>query len=108
MKILVATIATMVAVPLSVAAHAADSNFRCGKWVASRDMSVTELRAKCGEPASRETRVEDVLSRNRNTGLMYKSGVTQVEVWTYERGSTAPPMIVTIVDGQIKSIERGQ
>ena len=49
-----------------------------------------------------------VLARNQNTGLMYKSGVTQVEVWTYDRGSTAPPMIVTIVDGRIKSIERSQ
>jgi len=107
MKVFTATFATMAA-GFSLAGHAADSNFRCGKWVASRDMSVTDLRAKCGEPASRETRVEDVLSRNQNTGLMYKSGVTQVEVWTYERGSTAPPMIVTIVDGRIKSIERGQ
>ena len=100
--------AIAVAVLPAFAAQAADSNFRCGKWVASRDMSVTELRAKCGDPASRESRVEDVLARNQNTGLMYRSGVTQVEVWTYDRGSTAPPMIVTIVDGRIKSIERSQ
>jgi hypothetical protein len=100
---------TMAAVLLpAFAAQAADSNFRCGKWVVSRDMDVSELRARCGEPASRESRVENVMTRNRNTGLMYKSGVTQIEVWTYDRGSTAPPMIVTIIDGRIKSIERGQ
>ena len=88
--------------------QAADSNFRCGKWIVSRDLSVTELRSKCGEPASRESYVEDVMARNPNTGLMYKSGVTQTEIWVYERGTSAPPMVVTIVDGRIKSIERGQ
>ena len=89
-------------------APAADSNFRCGKWIVSRDLSVTELRSKCGEPASRESYLEDVMARNPNTGLMYKSGVTQTEIWIYERGTSAPLMIVTIVDGRIKSIERGQ
>jgi hypothetical protein len=105
MKILIALAAVLLP---AVATQAADSNFRCGKWVVSRDMDVTELRAKCGEPVSRETRVEDVMVRNQNTGLMYRSGVTQIEVWTYDRGSTAPPMIVTVVDGRIKSIERSQ
>ncbi|HEX6636985.1 MAG TPA: DUF2845 domain-containing protein [Steroidobacteraceae bacterium] len=85
-------------------AHA--DNFRCGKWIASPDLSVAELLAKCGEPASRESRTEDVMSRNFNTGLMYKSGEQTVEIWTYDRGANAPPMIVTIVEGRIKSIER--
>jgi hypothetical protein len=105
MKILIVMAAALLP---AVAAQAADSNFRCGKWVVSRDMDVSELRAKCGEPVSRETRVEDVMARNQNTGLMYKTGVTQTEIWTYDRGSTAPSMIVTIVDGRIKSIERSQ
>ena len=85
----------------------ADENFRCGKWIASSDLSVTELLARCGEPAKRATRTEDVMVRNANTGLLYKSGVTTVETWTFERGSTAPAMVVTIVDGRIKSIDRG-
>jgi hypothetical protein len=89
---------------LSAAAHA--ENFRCGKWIASTDLSVTELVARCGEPASRETRTEDVLTRNRNTGLMGKTGQITVETWIYERGTQAPPVVVTIVDGRIKSIER--
>lgn len=88
------------------AAPANADNFRCGNWIASADLSVTELLAKCGEPTARESRVEDVLSRNFNTGLMYKSGERTVETWTYLRGSRASPMVVTIVDGQIKSIER--
>jgi hypothetical protein len=39
---------------------------------------------------------------------MYKSGETLIETWTYDRGSTASPMVVIIVDGRIKSIERKQ
>jgi hypothetical protein len=89
---------------LSSAAHA--DNFRCGKWIASPDLSVAELLARCGEPASREQRTEEVRVRNRNTGLMNKSGEILVETWTYDRGTQAAPIVVTIVDGRIKSIER--
>jgi uncharacterized protein DUF2845 len=81
-------------------------NFRCGKWVATTDLTPTDLLAKCGEPASRATRTEDVMVRNANTGLMYKSGEQTIELWTYDRGTTASPMVITIVDGRIKSIER--
>jgi hypothetical protein len=101
-----------IAIPLAalVAALAAATvraeNFRCGKWIANEDLSVSELLTRCGEPVSRETRVEDVLSRNFNTGLMYKSGELTIETWTYLRGSGAAPMVVTIVNGKIKSIER--
>lgn len=84
----------------------ADSNFRCGKWIASSDMSVEDLLAKCGRPTTRTSAVQDVLVRNPNTGLMRKTGETLIETWTYDRGTTAPPMVVTIVDGRIKSIER--
>ena len=102
--------AALVLLPLALVLSSppalADENFRCGKWIASSDMSVAELISKCGEPASRATRTEDVLARNANTGLMYKIGETQVETLVYNRGATAPPMVVTIIDGKIKSIER--
>jgi len=108
MKTHVPTAIAFVLATLVATVALADSNFRCGKWIASSDMSVTDLRAKCGEPTTRETRVEDVMVRNKDTGLMFKSGETQIEVWTYDRGSTASPMVVTIVDGRIKSMERKQ
>ena len=37
---------------------------------------------------------------------MIKMGETTIETWTYDRGPQAAPMVVTIVDGRIKSIER--
>jgi len=84
----------------------ADESFRCGKWIASSDMSPAELAEKCGPPTLHESRTEDVRVRNRITGLMEKTGETRIETWTYDRGTQAPPMIVTIVDGRIKSIDR--
>jgi hypothetical protein len=84
----------------------ADETFRCGKWIASSQMSVAELTEKCGEPASRESTTQDVKTRNQNNGLMVKVGETTIETWTFDRGTTAPPMVVTIVDGRIKKIER--
>ena len=86
-------------------AASADETFRCGKWIASSAMTVAELTEKCGEPTSRESKTEDVKARNNDFGLTMKVGETTVETWTYERGAN-PAMVVIIVDGQIKSIDR--
>lgn len=83
----------------------ADETFRCGNWIASSDMSVDQLLQKCGEPTTRESKTEDVLVRNRDNGLMLKTGETLIETWTYDRGAN-PAMVVTIIDGRIKSIDR--
>ena len=84
----------------------ADETFRCGKWIVSSDLTVPDLLQKCGEPTTRKTEVQDVLARNRDYGLVTKQGETTIETWTYDRGSQAKPMVVTIVDGRIKSIDR--
>ena len=86
-------------------AASADESFRCGKWIASSDMSIEELETKCGEPTSRAASTEDVLARNQ-FGLMSKVGESAKEIWIYDRGSQAAAMVVTIIDGRIKSIER--
>ena len=80
--------------------------FRCGKWIVTSELSLAELSTKCGPPTSHESTTEDVLVRNRITGLMMKVGETLIETWTYDRGTRAAPMVVTIVDGRIKSIDR--
>jgi hypothetical protein len=69
-------------------------------------MTLGEITSKCGPPASRTSRTEDVHVRNRNTGLMMKTGTTTIETLTWDRGSRAAAMVVTVVDGDIKSIER--
>src|SRR5688572_3377721 len=81
-------------------------SFRCGKWVVTPDISVTELRKRCGAPKSMEARSEDVFARNAHGTGSYKVGESIIEVWVYARGSQAADMVVTIVDGKIRSIER--
>ena len=89
----------------ATAAHA--DNFRCGKWIATPALSPSELLAKCGEPSKRESRKEDVFARGVNGGS-YKTAEVIIETWIYQRGTSASPMVVTIVDGKIESIERQQ
>ena len=102
MKFRNAIAAVLLLPPLAVSAE----TFRCGQWVISSDMTLEELSKKCGAPTSHESRTEDIMVRNRNLGLMVKNGVTTIETWVYDRGSQAAPMVVTIIDGRIKSIER--
>jgi len=103
MKPSLVLVAALLVLPM---AASADETFRCGKWIASSDMSVEELKAKCGEPTSRQSSTEDVLARNQ-FGLMVKVDEVSTETWIYDRGAN-PAMVVTIVDGRIKSIVRQQ
>lgn len=83
---------------------ASAETFRCGSRVVSSQVSVEELLQHCGAPSSRTSSTEDV--RARNHGISVVVGQTTTERWIYERGTSASPMVVTIVDGKIKSIER--
>ncbi|HEY7752695.1 MAG TPA: DUF2845 domain-containing protein [Steroidobacteraceae bacterium] len=81
--------------------------FRCGQWIASPDMSVEELLEKCGEPTMKTSETVDVYARTAAGGRV-RTGTTIVETWTYDRGSQSFDMVVTIVDGRIRSMERGK
>jgi hypothetical protein len=80
--------------------------FRCGQFIASPDMTVDELLEKCGEPARKSVEHVDVYGPNANGAGSQKRGTVTVEKWTYDRGSQAAAMVVTIEDGRIKSMER--
>ncbi|MGH8251807.1 MAG: DUF2845 domain-containing protein [Steroidobacteraceae bacterium] len=94
------------AMALPVAGNA--ETFRCGQWIASPDMSVDELLDKCGAPTTRSTEEIDVYGPTVAGAGRVKRGTSTVETWTYDRGNQSFPMIVTIVDGEIKSMERGE
>jgi hypothetical protein len=85
---------------------ASAESFRCGPWIASEDMTVDELLQKCGEPAKRSSETVDVYGPSVSGGGRVKRGTSTIERWTYDRGTQAAPMVVTIVDGKIKSMER--
>lgn len=87
---------------LAAGAYAGD-DVRCGNSIVNSDMSVQELLHKCGEPTSKQVREEDVRAANAGGGTR-RVGTTYTEIWTYDRGSNAFGLVVTIVDGNIKSI----
>ena len=91
-----------------VSASVTAENFRCGQWIASEDMSVDELLQKCGEPTQKTSETIDVYGPTASGGGRVKRGTSTTEKWTYDRGSQAAPIVVTIIDGMIKSMERGE
>lgn len=83
----------------------ADETIRCGSHIVNSSMSVAEIVDKCGEPASKQMREEEVRARTVN-GTSVVVGTTVIEEWTYDRGSRAAPIRITLVDGKVRSIER--
>jgi len=80
-------------------------SMRCGKWVVSETSAVAEIAEKCGEPQQKDVAREDVLGKN-TLGNPIKLGVKVTERWRYQANNRVLPMLVTIVDGKVVSIER--
>jgi hypothetical protein len=80
-------------------------SMRCGKWVISETSAVAEVLEKCGEPQQKDVAREDVLGKN-TLGNPIKLGVKVTERWRYQASNRVLPMLVTIVDGKVISIER--
>jgi hypothetical protein len=97
----------LVAVAALAAMHGAHASetLRCGRWLVDSSATIRELLDKCGEPTSVRLEEADRRAMGPN-GAMIKVGTAVTEFWTYNRGTQAAPMIVTISDGKIRSIER--
>ncbi len=80
-------------------------SMRCGKWVVNETSAVAEILEKCGEPHQKDVAREDVLGKN-TLGNPIKLGVKVTERWRYQASNRMLPMLVTIVDGKVVSIER--
>jgi hypothetical protein len=95
----------LVALFLSMPLVALADSMRCGQWVVNEATAATELLQKCGAPQKKDVSTEDVITRNP-AGFTRKTGVQVTERWYYQRSSAMLPMLVTVVDGKIKSLER--
>jgi major membrane immunogen (membrane-anchored lipoprotein) len=95
-------------VVLAAAKPAVAEGFRCGQKIATPDMTVEELLEACGEPTDKSTEVVDVYGPNAQGAGNIKRGTITVETWTYDRGSQASAMVVTIEDGKIKKMVRAE
>jgi hypothetical protein len=104
MRFLTPLMTLALAVPL---AHA-DESMRCGRWIVDSDLSVEELVTRCGEPASKQIDTTEVRHKNANGVGTRTGGTTTTELWLYDRGSSSFKMVVTIVDGKIKSIDKAE
>ncbi len=90
------------------AAPAHADSFRCGQRIATEDMTVKELLEACGEPTRKTVEVIDIYGPNVRRAGSVKRGTSTIEKWTYDFGSQTFDMVVTIVDGAIKGIERAE
>lgn len=84
---------------------ASAESMRCGKWVISETSAAAEILEKCGEPQQKDVEREDVFGKN-TLGNPIKLGVKVTERWRYQASNRVLPMLVTIVDGKVVSIER--
>jgi hypothetical protein len=84
---------------------AAGESFRCGQWIITDELTLAELKAKCGEPQSRTAETVQVRGK-AGTGSVSR-GTTTIEHWTYVLSSGAN-YVVTVVDGEIRKIERSK
>jgi uncharacterized protein DUF2845 len=107
MKFCCRLVAVVVLLLLSSSVAFAET-FRCGQWIASPDMSVEELVEKCGAPSSKSVETVDVYGPAVSGAGRIKRGTSTIETWTYDRGSQSFAMVVTIVDGKIKNMVRGE
>ncbi len=99
------SVALLLGATACASAVTAGELFRCGSWVVSAEMSVAELKQKCGEPTRRTVETQDV--RARAAAGAVKVGETVIERWVYER-SRSSSMVVTITDGVITGMESEQ
>ncbi len=87
-----------------VAAPAWPDTIRCGTSLVSEASTVSEILAKCGQPAAKSVSEVEPVVRQAN-GFMQKLPTVRTEVWTYERGHTSFPVKVTIIDGKVTKME---
>jgi hypothetical protein len=97
------TFAALLCLLLPLAASA--ESMRCGKWVVNETASTAEILEKCGEPQQKDVSKEDVVAKSPS-GYFNKVGVKVTERWRYQASDRRLPMLVTIVDGKVVSIER--
>lgn len=88
-------------------AHA-DESMRCGRWIIDSEVTLVDLVAKCGEPASKQIDTTEIRQRNANGVGTRPGGTTTTELWFYERGPGSFTMVVKIVDGKVKSIDKAE
>ena len=95
---------------LSPAAVLADASFSCNSRIVNQGDLMSEVRAKCGEPAdiSRRTESQFTSRHDKNSGIEQGISVTiEIEEWVYNFGPHQFIRRLTFRDGKLVRIETG-
>ena len=83
--------------------HAYDESVRCGNYIVISEATVAELQEKCGQPTTQQVTEEEIRTPV-GEGVSRVIGTNVTEIWTYDRGSRAFKIVVTILNGKIMKI----
>lgn len=104
-----AVAATLVAVVAALAAAPAEAAMRCGNKLISEGDTRGELLARCGEPAdvthNVALRPPIIWEGGRPWRVPGGDIEVQIEIWTYNFGSTQLMRRITLEDGRVKRID---
>ncbi len=78
---------------------AVGDTMRCGSKIVSVGMTAAEVLKYCGEPTSKEVEEHDIRSGNRVIGK------TQLNRWTYNRGTVGKPKVLEFDQDKLISIK---
>lgn len=84
---------------LFAANAAAEESLRCGSKIVTIGMTSEEVLKYCGKPTSTEVEEHDIRSGGRVVGK------TQLNRWTYKRGTTGKPKVLEFDQDKLISIE---
>lgn len=93
-------IAFVVLVLFAETVFAAGESFRCGSKIIKTGMTMADVLKYCGEPTQKDVEIHDVRSGNRVTGT------TELNRWTYNRGSVGKPMVLEFDQDKLLYIRR--
>ena len=72
---------------------------RCGSKIVTVGMTAADVLKYCGQPTSKEVEEHDIRSGNRVIGT------TQLNRWTYSRGSVGKPKVLEFDQDKLISIK---
>ncbi len=97
-------ILVMALVLISVSLASASSSLRCGRALVSLGADKIEVKQKCGEPASRDSR--EVLKVLRSTTDRSETHIAVfIEVWTYHFGPRGLGKQLHFQNGKLTDIQ---
>lgn len=77
----------------------AEDTLRCGSKIVTVGMTSVEVLKYCGKPTSTEVEEHDIRSGGRVIGK------TQLNRWTYDRGSVGKPKVLEFDQDKLMSIK---